>query len=101
MKVKASQVMVKELKKHIQEYSITLEKLSERAFSLYVDIDSYKHDADYNINTGLFNVIKVSYPYECYAMPKYITTADLLKVFKNSDKTLNGFIESFKEYVAI
>ena len=91
MKVKATKTMVKELKKHLPEgYNITLEKMSERQFALYVDINTYNHEHDYNINDGKFSVIKIIYPYEYYAMPKYITTKDLSKIFKTCNKTWEG-----------
>ena len=107
MLVKATKTMVNEIKKAIKDdstfkdYSITLEKFSDRQFRWYVDIDGYKHETDYNYKDNTFNVIKIEYPYNYYACNKYITTRDLVKIFRSSDKTLNGFINSFKEYIEI
>lgn len=105
MQVKVSKVMFNELKKALKgdekfkDYSLTFEKLSDRAFRWYVDINDYNHENDYNFNDNTFSVIKIEYPYNYYASNKYITTNDLVKVFRSSDKTFNGFINSFKEYI--
>lgn len=47
------------------------------------------------------NAILVDYPPKYYAYPKYITTNDLVRVFRRSDKTIDGFIREFKEYIEI
>ena len=102
MKIKASKTMTKELKKYLPEgYNMTLEKMSESQFAWHVDIDTYKHETDYNITDNTFSVIKVVYPHEFYAMPKYITTKDLNNIFKSCDKTWDGFVNSFLNEIAI
>ena len=103
MKVQATKVMADFLRKSIgkRDFTISLEKMTERQFALRVSIETYRHTADYNAATGLFNVIKITYPSDFWAMPRYITTADLLYIFKHSNKTAEGFAKSFAEYVEI
>lgn len=103
MKVKATKVMADFLRKSTgkRDFTISLEKMTERQFALCVSIETYRHTADYNPETCLFNVIKITYPPEYWAMPRYITTADLLNIFKHSNKTAEGFAKDFAEYVEI
>ena len=100
MLVKATKKMAKELSKHLPNgYSIQTEKMTPQKFRWYVDIDDYKHENDFDIATGLFNVIKVVYPYEFYAMPKYITTKDLHEIYKTCNKTWDGFVQNFLDEI--
>jgi hypothetical protein len=101
MKVKATKKMAQVLSNNIKEYKITLEQFTERNYSLFVNLDSYKNENDYNINTGLFNTIKVTYPPEYYAYPSYLSTNDLVKCFNKSSGTLQSFIEKVREFVEI
>ena len=94
MKVKATKAMTKYLNDHIENITFTLEKLTEAAYRMQVDIDTYLNEIDYSIKTGLFSVIKVSYPGEYYAMPRYLTTKDLNRIFARSDHTAEGFIKA-------
>ena len=101
MKLKATKVLAKLLNEKIKDYEISLVKFSKNAFEWYVDMDSYKHTIDFDWKTDKFSVICVSYPCEYYANDKYITTKNLCEIFKNSNKTLDGFIEKFFEYVEV
>lgn len=59
----------------------------------------YNERYDYSSDDGTFKLIKVCYKSECYALDDVITTNDLIKAFKASDHTLNGFInEIFNKY---
>ena len=93
----------KEAQKHekTKNYHIYKTEMTERAYAFNVDIDPYDHENDYNINNNKYNVIVIEYPQNYYACNKYITTNDLHKSYNKSDKTLNGFIKKFIEYIEI
>lgn len=103
MKVKATKTMAKELQKALKADGIAVEQIhmSPSAFRFLVDLNEYKHEIDYNINTGMFNVIRVVYPLKYYACTRYLTTADLMSCYRMSDKTFDGFINSVCETVRI
>ena len=105
MKVKATKVMAemlnKKFKEHNDGYDVSLEKMSERRFSVNVDLNSFDHDDDYDYKTGQFNVICVMYPLDYYACNRYLTTKDLVRAFQKSDKTLDGFAEAVYESVRV
>lgn len=105
MKLKTSKVMANLLNEKMKEkglkYNITQMKLTEKQFSFYVDIDSYLHTQDFDYKTEKFNVIAVEYPLGYFANTKFLTTKDLTKIYNTSDKTFNGFLDSFKDYVEI
>lgn len=101
MKLKCTKTLANELNKNIKDYEISLIKLSENEFTWYVDIDKYKHEIDFDYKTNKYNVLCVYYPNNYYACNKYITTNELSEIFNKCDKTLNGFIKAFFEYVEI
>lgn len=103
MKIKATKTMATALNKALKNsnYKVSLEKFTERQFALYVDIDSYKHDADYNIEDGTFNVLKIMYPQDYYACNRYLTTRDLVRAYKSSNKTYDGFIQAVIESIEV
>lgn len=105
MKLKTSKVMAemlnKEIKKMGLDYNITQIRLTPQQFEYYVNIDSYNNENDYNYITNKFNVIQIEYPLNYYACNKYITTNDLIKIYDKSNKTFNGFLQEFKNYVEI
>lgn len=101
MKVKASRVMASLLDKNIKYCKISFIQMSSDSYRRYVDTEIYMHDNDIDYRTGKYNAILVNYPSEYYAYPKYITTNDLVRVFRMSDKTVDGFICEFKKYIEI
>ena len=56
MKVKATKVMAemlnKKFKEHNDGYDVSLEKMSERMFSVNVDLYSFDHEDDYDYKSG-------------------------------------------------
>ena len=74
--------------------SVTLEKMTYEQFKLYVDYDPFRHETDWDGTKNTFKVLKVVYPFDCYASPAYITTRDLNKVFRESDGTAEGFTQA-------
>jgi hypothetical protein len=84
--IKVSGSMVKYIKDIIpKDYEVKLIKLTDREFRFMVDYDEYSNDVDYGVD-NMYRVIQVLYPYEYYAMPKYLTTKDLTRIYKNSVK---------------
>lgn len=101
MKVKVSKTMAKQLQKNFDNYTITYKTMYLCDYKVLVDHDDYMHENDFNLNTYKFSVIVVEYPSYFYAMPKYLTTNDLLKCFRRSDKTYKGFIEEVKKEIEV
>lgn len=78
---------------------VRIEKMTPDQYERLVDYNLLKHTADFD---GVqFKVIKVIYPPECYALPEYITTWDLITTYKESDGSLAGFIDKIKAQYAI
>ena len=102
MKVKVSKIMAKTLNGYMPDgCKVEVVNLSPDCFRWFVDCDEWRNEQDYNIETGRFAVLKISYPRECYACDAYATTRILLDVFKHSDKTIDGFGREFAERFAI
>lgn len=96
IKVKASNTLAKVLNEAFKNkgYDISLTKMSEYNYSMMVDYNIFNHDEDFDYKTNLFKVIMINYPDDYYACSKFLTTKDLLRILKNSDKTFDGFIKS-------
>ena len=107
MKIKATKTMANYLNKHIHledcVESIDLIKVSYPYFVGYINYDTYYAEQyDYNFETGLFNVIKVTYKPECYASPCFLGTYDLLKIYRSiSNPCIEDFLEEITERIAI
>ena len=101
MKVKVSNPMVKFLNAHINGMKFVLEKYTVDNYRITVDYDLFRNETDYNTKTGLMSTIKVLYPNEYYAMPYYLTTRELNKLFLMSDHTAAGFIKEIRAAVEI
>lgn len=103
MLVKATKNMAAEIKKRVQLpeiESISIVKMPHNQFAWYVDCMGY-HYEDYNSKTGLYSVIKITYAPGCYAMPRYLTTRELNAIFRDSDKTADGFFQELADAIAI
>ena len=102
MKIQVTKTMVNTLKKHLPKgYKIEYTTVNRDSFAWLVDLHTYKHEIDYDFMIDAFKVIVISYPDNYYACNKYITTIDLTRIFKKSDKTLDGFIKDFIEYIEV
>ena len=91
MKVKATTPMSKLINEIMAGCRVTLEKMKPEQYKITVDYDLFRNEADYNATTGLFQVVRIEYPADYYASPAYITTRDLVKVYRASDGTFDGF----------
>ncbi len=102
MQVKATKVLAKELNKRIGKYNIECVKMTERQYRNYVDIDFWSHENDYNCVDNTYSVIVVEYPSNYYACNNYLTTNDLLRVFRKlQDKTLDNFARAIFNEIEI
>lgn len=115
MKLKATQTLVDFINNQIKNnakyakfknYEITLEKMTIEQLERRVDFDarySFNYDADYNYKTGKYNIIMITYPFDFYAMPHYVTTHDLSKCFKNYTQplTVEKFLDGFFDEIEI
>lgn len=100
MKLKTTKTLANTLNKY-SKFTIRQIKLDESEFSWFVDIDTYKHENDYNYYTGEYSVFVVDYPVEYYANSRYITTNDLIYIYNKTNHTLEHFIKAFNEYIEI
>jgi hypothetical protein len=103
MKLRTTKKLAKLLNDKIKNYTIRHEKLSRIVFERNVDSYSFDHDVDYDYTTNTYNVFIVDYPPEYYAIPRYITTKDLRRIFNSNkcDGTLENFIQAFYNDIEI
>lgn len=103
MKVKVTKTMAKELKKNFEgkEYQITFQKIPTDIYRINVSYDLIENEEDYNMEDNTFNIIKVNYPAEYYAMPRYLTSRDLRRAYRESDKTYDGFMRTVESLIEI
>ena len=100
MKVKVSKVMLNEMikwfkgKKEFNGYGFWYCEMTPEQYEYCVDYRGvWENEIDYDYAKNKVKVLAISYPEDYYACDKYLTTKDLLKCFRNSDKTLNGFMQ--------
>ena len=105
MKIKTSKAFAKELQAQLKKaslrYTVEQIKMPPAHFRAFVDVNDFIHDNDYNYIENYFTVLKVTYPADYYACPQYLTTNDLIKVFRKSDKTFNGFFSDLVQAIEI
>ena len=106
LKIKATKSMADAIneffrQKNLYGYSAKVERLNELQFAISVDPNIYMHECDYSEKTELFTVLKISYSAEYYAIPKYLTSYSLLRIYRRSDKTFNGFFNKLFEEIEI
>lgn len=104
MVVKVSKVMVKFMNENVLNGTGMVAdycEMSQQNYELYVHYDLFSHENDFNAKNGKMKAIKILYPDEYYAMPKYLTTNDLVRVFRGSDKTVESFVKCLLNEVEI
>lgn len=104
MKLATTQTMARYLAKNTKHggYEIKQEKLPVDAFRLRVSYDVWANDGDFDFSTNKFSVIKIVYPQEYFAEPKYLTTNDLCRIYKNAkERTAAGFVEAFDDFIEV
>ena len=89
MLIKASKTFCNELKQQM--------KKDEEAKNYGVGLDVV-----YDCFYGEKKVIKITYPAEYYAMPTLLDGEDLLKAYRRSDKTFEGYFNTLiEDYIKI
>lgn len=82
--------------------SIELVTLNGSAYELTTGETAGYLSSDRNDGTGLYNVIKINYTWDCYALPRYLTTRELNNIYKRcTEKTADGFIYALKNAIEI
>lgn len=88
MKVKVSKTFAAYINKAAKELGFKVEAsvvtMSGRAYKMNVSMDLYEAEGtgDYDYVEDEAKAIRVEYPAEYYAMPKYITTAELNREYR-------------------
>ena len=104
MQVKVSKTMEKFINQnvaHVCGCRCHLVKMSVQSYEYSVDYNAIRNEIDYDPKTGNMKALLIEYNPESYAMPKYITTRDLLKAFKSSNKSPGGLIKALTDMIAI
>ena len=105
MKVLATKTMTNAINDFLKENGerkrAIYETLSRWAYKCMIDFDVWANEIDYLPKTDALRVIKIVYPPEYFAMPRYLTSNDLVKIFKKSDKTYNGFMRELMDEIAL
>jgi len=101
MKVKVTNNMVSVLRKAFPDYKIRMDRMLPDTYKMIVDYDLFRNEQDFSFNTGKFSAIAIVYPDNHYAPTKYLTTNDLLRCFRWSDKTFDGFLKQVKQEIEI
>ena len=82
-------------------YKFSYSTMNTGAYAWYVgDIWAAYDYGDYNSSTGKMRAVRVSYPCEYYAAPRYISTAELNSIYEAGD-TLDGYVGKVLDRVSI
>ena len=100
MRVKVTAKMAKEITKRTG-FNATLEKLNCNNYQWYVSGDPDANIQDYDIETGLFSAIRIDYPAEYYACPRYLTTRELKKIYYTSNGSAEDFFRAVRNEIEI
>lgn len=98
IKVKTSKKMAEVLSNELG-LTIHQERLNSRQY--FLNAGGLGSSLDFDDKTGFYNVLVVDYPVDFYAVPKIITTYELLKWLRNSKHNYNAFIQTCKDEIYI
>ena len=101
MKVKVTKTMTAALNKHFPEWSFSFLRLSQDAYRTEVDYSCIDNYQDWDYTRNCMNVIRLDYPATDYALPRFITTNDLLNICRHSNGTLESFMDAAYQELAI
>lgn len=105
MNVQVSKTMTNEINNYFKTngipYAAIYETMTPAAYGWNVDIYAEQHEDDFLPASGKMRAIKILYPGELYACPRYITSRELSQVFRKSNKTLAGFMRDLYDEIAI
>lgn len=99
MQIRATKVFAKELTRQLKgNYCIESVELVKIPRELaYFSIGSSYSDQDIDWNDNTVRALQVIYKPECYAMEKYVTTGELVKLCKKDKLTIEEYIKAFKD----
>lgn len=100
IKIKVTKKLTNELNKRAENIRFIYHELLPHDYKMRVDYDIFRNDRDYNISSGKMKTIKVVYPPEWYALPRYLTTNDLVGMVRPDD-TLESYCERVLDEVTI
>lgn len=100
MQVKVTRPMVKALNETLEQHGMkaVLQEMPAHVYEFKVDYQSFLNEIDWNEKKNVFKVIRIDYPEECYAMPKFCTTRDLIRIFHYcGGNTWEDFMREFMD----
>ena len=77
------------------------ETMSREAYKIKVDFGIWGNENDYLPACDKMRAVKIVYPPEYYAMPQYLTSRELVKIFRKTDKTYNGFMDAVLDAISV
>lgn len=80
MKIKVTKVFAKFIESNCAGLEVDVVEMSESAYNYNVG-SIFDAGDDYNPATGKYKALCVNYPPECYAPPRYISTAQIVAKF--------------------
>ena len=102
MKVKVTKTMAAAIKKSMRTMypcvTVSMQTYKPDTYSWYVG-SVWENEQDYDYTSGQFKCIRIVYPENYYAMPRYLTTRELQRIAGRCDGTLDGFMKAV--YAAI
>ena len=96
IKVMVSNPMLKIMKAALPDYRVSLEKMDQELYRTHVNYDLFSALQDLDNRTGRIKVFRIEYPAEFYACDRYISTNESNQIFRRSNRTMDGFIESIR-----
>lgn len=104
MKVKVTKTMAAAIKKSMRAMypavTVSLETYKPDVYSRNVG-SVWENEQDYDYSSGQFKCIRIVYPDEYYAMPRYLTTRELRYIAGRCNGTLDGFMHAVKQAIEI
>ena len=103
MRVAATSLMARSIHKSMKtrgfDGSVSFVRIPRNNYTLVVGGNIYDNERDYDDRTGTFKTIKVEYPSDYYACPRYLTSKDLRAIMAGAtEKTYDGFMnEVYRE----
>jgi hypothetical protein len=101
MKIKVTKVFAKFIESNCPKLSAEVVEMSANSYGYNVG-SIFDAGDDYDPATGKFKAIRVNYPPEWYASPRYISTAQILEEFhRNNVTTAAGLVDMLNNWLQI
>ena len=104
MQIKVSRTMCNFINENVAHVigckCVLIRDISPRAYEIYVDSNPYRNEIDYSSATGKFKALMIKYS-DPTALPRYLTTMDLLKVIRAFKRVENEFIKCLIDFFYI